>query len=447
MANLAQLRTTARKIFDAALRGADAGDAVTRAITLDGSRLKIRDLEFNSNARSIYYVAIGKAAISMATALEALLGNRITEGLIAGGDSKISSRLHTRSLLRRRWYQGGHPLPNKRSLLAGAYALELLGRADHERALVIFLVSGGGSAMLEWPVSDDISLASLRTANKILVSCGASISEINSVRRAFSAVKGGKLAARAPNCEQVTLIVSDVPDGQERSVASGPTVAVPEDGIDPRDVIDRYRLKERLPPTIVRAIEAAAASPIQSVHISEPLVLLDNGSALRAAVRAIEELGFVGEITDDVTDQPIEEGCELLLDRLSALRASHRGSNKTVCLVSGGEFSCPVRGDGIGGRNLETALRLALAADKRRKRFGDFVALCAGTDGIDGNSPAAGAIIDSTTIRRAKAIGLDPEDFLRRSDSYSFFHALGDDITTGPTGTNVRDVRLLLVES
>jgi hydroxypyruvate reductase len=163
---------------------------------------------------------------------------------------------------------------------------------------------------------------------------------------------------------------------------------------------------------------------------------------LQAAAKATRGRGFITEIAGDIIDDPIEPGCEQLLARLSELQAHNPSAN--VCLVSGGEFACPVRGEGIGGRNLETALRLAIAADRDRDRIGQFVALLAGTDGIDGNSPAAGAIIDSTTLERSRTIGLDANNFLDRSDSYSILAALDDVITTGPTGTNVRDLRILM---
>lgn len=436
------LRATAREIFDEALRAVDAGDAVRRAVCLANSRLKICDLEFDSDARQIYFIAIGKAAISMAVALEDQLGNRFAQGLIAGGHGRqIQNRGSTASLFKRRWYQGGHPLPDKRSMYAGSYALELLARANERRALVIFLISGGGSAMMEWPVSEDITLANLRIANKVLVNCGASIAEINSVRRALSAVKGGKLAARAPNCDQITLIVSDVPKGQEWNVASGPTIPPPP-APNARDVIDKYDLRNQLPAPIVRAIDSeAACQPEQTTKLRHHIVLLDNNTALQATAEAARARGFVTEIASDISDQSIEAGCELLLHRLDELRSAHRASSQPVCLISGGEFACPVRGTGIGGRNLETALRLAMS-----ERFvaSNTVALCAGTDGIDGNSPAAGAILDCTTLDRASKIGLDARDYLRSSDSYSFFEGLDDAITTGPTGTNVRDVRILL---
>jgi glycerate-2-kinase len=196
----------------------------------------------------------------------------------------------------------------------------------------------------------------------------------------------------------------------------------------------------------MRAIERESSEPVHAdaSHLRKHFVLLNNKSALEAAAKAARERDFLAEIAADISDQPIERGCELLRERLEALRAKHRHTSRTICLIAGGEFACPVTGDGIGGRNLETALRLASA---NRLGLTATVALCAGTDGIDGNSPAAGAIVDSTTMERAKSIGIEANDFLRRSDSYSFFVALGDVITTGATGTNVRDVRILLTHS
>jgi hydroxypyruvate reductase len=342
-----------------------------------------------------------------------------------------------------RWkrFNGGHPAPNDESLAAAGAAFGLLARANEDSALVIFLISGGGSAMIESPINDDISITDLHSANKLLVDCGASIAEINSVRRSFSAVKGGKLAARAPNCEQISLIVSDVPPGQDWNVASGPTVSPSPDAPNAQDVISQYKLTAKLPASILHALKNPERSIQTHPKTSKHFVLLDNESALRKAADAARQRGFITEIASEIADQSIEEGCLLLIERLKTLREKYRGDNKSLCLISGGEFTCPVNGNGIGGRNLETALRLAALSPFNQT---DFAALCAGTDGIDGNSPAAGAIVDNTTRARAQAIGLDAQNFLRRSDSYSFFVALGDVVATGATGTNVRDLRILL---
>jgi glycerate 2-kinase len=449
MSNLTQLRIAAREIFAEALRAVDASDAVRHAVHLEGSRLNIRDATLELRDRNIYSIAIGKAAFPMASALNDGLGNQIVDGVIAGdgprmGTDRGGERLGAAHIgnLRQMIFQGGHPEPNAQSLAAAKACFELLERANQEHAVVIFLISGGGSAMMEWPIDESITLANLRAANKTLVGCGASITEINAVRRGFSAVKGGRLAARAPHCDQITLIVSDVPPGEERNVASGPTLAPSRKAPDARNVIERYNLGSRLPETILRAIEAESRPlTVDPSTLRKDFVLLDNHSALEAAAEAAIRRGFVPEIATDIADQPIEEGCARLLSRLDTLN-TRVSTPDTACLISGGEFACPVRGDGIGGRNLETALRLAMSPDLSNSE--SFVAICAGTDGIDGNSPAAGAIVDNTTIERARTIGMDPEDFLSRSDAYSFFVALGDAIATGPTGTNVRDIRMLL---
>ena len=442
MPNLTQRRLAAREIFNEALLAVDAGAAVRRAVRLEDAHLSVCDTVIDlSIQQPIYAIAIGKAAFAMASALDEILAGKLMAGVLSSNASRGTAALP-------RWqvFQGGHPEPDEQSALAALACGDLLKRADKERALLIFLVSGGGSAMIEWPINEEITLADLRMANRTLINCGASIGEINAVRRAFSAVKGGRLAARAPHCDQITLIVSDVPPGEERSVASGPTLAPRNDAPDAREVIAKYNLRAQLPETILRAIdtEPAVSDPIDSASRREHFVVLENQTALEAAAEAALQCGFVTEIAGDISDQPIADGCSALLQRLGQLREGARAESNTnaVCLISGGEFACPVRGDGLGGRNLETALRLAMSAGSSNSE--PFVALCAGTDGIDGNSPAAGAIVDSTTIERARAIGLDPQDSLNRSDAYSFFVALGDVIATGPTGTNVRDMRIIL---
>jgi hydroxypyruvate reductase len=437
----------AREIFEEALRAVDAKEAVRQAVQIKGSHVtfcEVATLDISED-RNICSIAIGKAGRAMASGIEAILGNRITGGLVA--DNRLRNKPageREGTSLSSNWqtFQGGHPEPNEQSLAAAKACFDLLERANAERAMVIFLISGGGSAMLEWPIDESITLTDLRAANKMLVGCGASISEINAVRRAFSAVKGGHLAACAPHCDQITLIVSDVPPGEERNVASGPTLAPSSNAPDARDVIERYNLRSHLPETILRAIEAESKPPADDpTTLRKDFVLLDNHSALEATAEAARRRGFVTEIATDIADQPIKEGCAQLLSRLDTL-SSKVSTPDTVCLISGGEFACPVRGDGLGGRNLETALRLAMSPGLSNCE--PLAAVCAGTDGVDGNSPAAGAIVDSTTIERARAIGIDPEDFLKRSDAYSFFVALGDALATGPTGTNVRDIRILL---
>ncbi|HET7114501.1 MAG TPA: DUF4147 domain-containing protein [Pyrinomonadaceae bacterium] len=417
MPNLDQLHRSAREIFDAALSSVDPRLAVRQAIVRDGPIVEVCGERCDSSSTPIFAIAIGKAAAAMALGAEDALGENLVRGVISS--AAFSEPLSERWEI----FEGGHPLPNEASLEAAQSVFALLHRANYERALVIFLVSGGGSAMIEWPITPAVALDDLRRVNELLIGCGARINEINAVRRAFSAVKGGRLAARAPNARIVTLIVSDTNQGDEATVASGPTLP-PTDTTDPLDVIKRYRLE--LPTSVLNPV-------LKSVSQLTPpyRVLLGNWTAVEAAQQKAMELGFTCTLAHDICEQPIQEGCDLLLARLSH-------ENKS-CLISGGEFSCPVTGDGMGGRNLETVLRCAIGLEHQHG-----VVLSAGTDGIDGNSPAAGAIADETTVARARNLGLEPADFLARSDSYSFFEKLNDLVVTGPTGTNVRDLRILI---
>lgn len=449
MAQQSDLHQAAREIFDSALRSVDAREATLRALNLEGSVLRISEWDSKISAREVYVIAIGKASVAMAMGALEVLGDEITGGLIIG-----HPLLPMDSLDPVRWqvFRGGHPLPTQQSLDGAQAAIKLLQRANDSRALVIFLISGGGSAMIEWPRDERITLADLREANRLLVSCGASISEINAVRRSLSAVKGGRLGALAQNTDQTTLIISDTNRGDEASVASGPTVPPPANSPQSMDVVERYSHRLSLPSSVLTAIQETERNEGPSdIADNKHYVLLDNQSAIEAAAAEARQLGFAVEVAYDINEQPIDEGSALLVSRVRALWEQAGREQKRVCLISGGEFSCPVGGTGVGGRNLETVLRCAIEFDKRRHR-GDFasahlVALSGGTDGIDGNSPAAGAIADESTIARGLSRGLHAESFLENSDSFTFFNALGDAIVTGPTGTNVRDLRILIAGS
>ena len=408
----------ARAIFDHALSSVDPRQAV----------VDISETHLNVSSGPIYAIAIGKAATSMAVGLEDALGDKLTAGLITSPDPPLH-------LKRWRSFIGGHPLPNRASLEAARAAFALLGRANAEEALVIFLISGGGSAMLEWPVNNEISLDDLRDANQALIGCGATISEINSVRRTFSAVKGGALARCAPKAEKITLIVSDTNRGDEASVASGPTLPPSPDALRPTEVIELYDLKHKLPPSIVKFMQLNSADRKQETP-GDYHVLLGNWTALEAAAQKATELGFNCVTRADICEQQIEKGCELLL--------ANRDVGPPMCELSGGEFSCPVRGNGRGGRNLETVLRCAISLSRQSSPH-HTVVLSAGTDGVDGNSPCAGAIADETTVERNWGVRLAPEHYLARSDSFGFFDVFDHNlILTGPTGTNVRDLRVVL---
>lgn len=440
------LRRAAQHIFADTLASMDAHKAVRRAVSLQQDQLIIADTDFDLHQRQVYSIAIGKAAEAMASALDEILGERLASGIISAPP--------LRAALSARWrvFAGGHPLPNGASIEAARASFDLLQHADDQKALIVFLISGGGSAMIEWPRLEQTTLADLQAANRVLVSCGASIAEINAVRRAFSSIKGGGLSARAPRAAQVTLIISDTAANEESNVASGPTLAPSPNSPDALAVVRRYQLSSRLPDPILQSLNQPLTmqSVVTSNALHRHIVLLDNMRALERAAETACALGFRTEIAYDVSDQPIAEGCALLISRVIALRQRAAHDVRPVCLISGGEFSCPVKGAGRGGRNTETVLRGALEIDKRVKvsanTLSRIVLLSAGTDGIDGNSPAAGAICDEKTISRARASGVDAMNYLEASDSYTFFDALGDAIITGPTGTNIRDLRILLMK-
>lgn len=437
--SVTNLRDSARQIFFSGLQAVDARAATRRTVSLNDSLLKIDETEIAIAARPIYVVAIGKAAGTMAAGLTDVLGNRITRGIICG-PAQESIQLHG-------WqrFVGGHPLPTQQSLEAASATLQLLKDAA-EGALIIFLISGGGSAMFELPANEKISLDDLREANRQLVSCGATIAELNSVRRGFSAVKGGKLALTAPNTHQITLIVSDTNVGEESCVASGPSIELDARAPQASEVVKRYGLENSLPQSILEAIARYAdVSRASDHHLRAHYVLLDNRTALEAAALEARNLGFSVEIARDINEQEIDAGCDLLISRAQALWNRHGG--KPICLLSGGEFSCRVSGDGVGGRNLETVMRCAMKLDSfpREDLSPNWVVLSAGTDGIDGNSEAAGAVADQTTLSRAAAKGISAESYLSRSDSFHFFEQLGDLVVTESTGTNVRDLRVVLI--
>lgn len=433
------LKLAARAIFSEALKRVDAGAAVTNALRVDGSDLLILGEQAISLSQPLYVASIGKAAFPMAEAFDRIAGKFIKQGVVSGtrparGDTFAGSAWSI--------FFGGHPLPNEESFEAAKACLAMLEQADSEKAAVVFLVSGGGSAMMELPRDPNVTLSDLRELNQVLVTSGASITEINSIRRAVSAVKGGGLALQAPRSRQISLIVSDTRLNDVTSVASGPSL-LPGAGIpDPADIIEKYCLADRLPENVIRSMrdhekDGSAARIDSRFH-----VLLDNSQLVDHAAEIAKGMGFETRRDIGEHDEMIEVGVPGLLGRASAFKRSVP-AGKPVCFVSGGEFGCEVKGSGVGGRNCETVLRAGMLAEENDE-LRNFTILSAGTDGIDGNSPAAGGVVDVSTIKSAREQGLDPARYLEESDSFTFLKKLDAAIETGPTGTNVRDIRIVL---
>ena len=393
------------------------------------------ETDLGSPAR-IFVAGIGKAAGPMCEALLPLLPREKTSATVVAPEGVLP----VEGL---KWFAGGHPYPNRDSDRSARHLLRE-ARALGKDALFVCLLSGGGSAICEAPHDGGTSLAEMRVLYEVLVTCGASIVDVNIVRKHLSRIKGGRLAEAAYPASQLTLYVSDVPPDAPSSVASGPTM--PDDSTceDAYLTAERHGIVARLPGRIRarfedRTLEETPDAASDVFARSQWACLSDNALALGSLETRARALGWLVERDLSVDDSPVETAVDILLERLARLSRANPG--RTVAVSTGGEVSSPVKGDGMGGRNQAFAL---WAARKIAEQGMRATVLSAGTDGIDGNSPAAGAIADERTVGRALALGMDPADFERRSDSYRFFRALGDLVVTGPTGNNVRDLRMLV---
>jgi hydroxypyruvate reductase len=310
--------------------------------------------------------------------------------------------------------------------------------AQNAASLVIYLLSGGGSAMAEKPIDDEISLEDLTATYRVLVHSGAPIGEINAIRKHLSAVKGGRMALAASPAQQVSILVSDVPDKLPDALASGPTMPDSASLEDCYAIAAKYNMLEQFPASVRElfqrhALEETPKSDDVAFHRSRWWTVLSNSSLLDATKADAERQGFLVEIDNSCDDWDYARAADYLLGRLRGLRKQ----SEKVCLISGGEVTVKVVDGGVGGRNQQFALYCAT------KIGGEHITvLSAGSDGIDGNSIAAGAVVDGTTLSRAST--LDPATHLKDFDAYSFFAALGDAVVTGPTGNNLRDLRVIL---
>ena len=428
-----EMRAHARGFFDSALDDASIAKAFDRHVECERGVLRIfEDLYHLTAYQRVFVVSIGKAAHSLVEALESRAGSRF-EGIVA---SSVASGSQARGF---RYFLSGHPTPNEESLRAAGAMLKSLSALNAE-SLVIYLLSGGGSSMAEKPADDEIALDDIITTYRALVLSGAPIAEINAVRKHLSAIKGGRLAAAAYPARQVSLLISDVPDKTPDALASGPTMPDSTTTEDCYRIVAGHGMLEQFPASVRglferQALEETPKPDHEAFVNARWWTLLSNKTAVDAATTAARQAGFSVEVDNSCDDWDYARAADYLLGRLRELRSR----SERACLISGGEVTVKVTGGGSGGRNQQFALACA------EKIAGQNVTvLSAGTDGIDGNSPAAGAIVDGTTLDRAKGRGLDAAAALRQFDSYSFFHALGDDIVTGPTGNNLRDLRILL---
>lgn len=442
MKMISAMREDARNIFLAATRAVEGQAAVDRHCCRQGRWFLAGDCRVDLDSiDSLLVVGAGKATASMAKAIEALLGDRISDGLIAVPYG------HQETLGRIRQIEAGHPVPDENGMRAAAAIVEMVSRA-RETDLVLCLISGGGSALLPLP-APGISLSDKQAVNRLLLACGASIHEINTVRKHLSGIKGGQLARAAYPAKVLTLVISDVIGDDLDIIASGPTVGDPGTFRDAMQIIRRFDLAGKLPQAVAHHLACGLDGTIpETPKPEEPIferaahcIVAANIQALLAAEAEAGKRGYHPLILSSRLAGDVGAAADFHLSILEEILATSKPVAQPACILSGGETTVTVRGHGTGGRNQEFALH----AVSRISPIHPAVLLSAGTDGRDGPTDAAGAFADSTSLRRAKESRLDPGAFLRNSDSYTFFSRLGDLLKTGPTRTNVMDVRILLV--
>ena len=427
------MRESARGIFLRALADASIEKGFARHVHCERGILRVCDDLYDLHSYSrVLVISLGKAGQTMVEAL-ALQAGESLEGIVA---SSVSPGEQLRGF---RYFRGGHPTPNAESIQAATAMLRAVD-AQAASALVIFLVSGGGSSIVEKPSDDEISLDDLIATYRALVHSGAPIAAINAVRKHLSAVKGGRLAQAAYPAQQVSLLVSDVPDGTPDALASGPTMPDSTTVEDCYRIAEKYELLKKFPTSTRELFERHALD--ETPKSDDPAfvrarwwTLLSNQSAIEEASAAAERAGFFVNVDNSCDDWDYGRAAEYLLGRVRELRKQF----SPVCLISGGEVTVKVENGGVGGRNQQFALACA------EKIAGENIAvLSAGTDGVDGNSSAAGAVADGSTAERAREQGWDVRAALERFDAYPLFSAIGDSLETGPTGNNLRDLRILI---
>jgi glycerate 2-kinase len=424
-------------ILTSALEAVDPAAAVRRALVLSGNNLILARRSYDLSAcEHIYVVGAGKAGAPMAQAVEEVLGQRITAGYVT---VKYGYTAQTRYI---ELHEAGHPLPDEAGVLGAEQIRRILQRATpHD--LVLVLISGGGSALLPSPIGG-ITLLDLQTLTTQLLRAGASITEINCIRKHLDSLKGGRLVQAANGAQVAALILSDIVGNPLDMIASGPTAADPTTYADALQLLERYAQLESAPASVLAALRSGARGEIaetlkpgdttlMSVNNS---IIASNDIAVEAARYAAERLGFNTLLLTTYLEGEAREVAKVLVSLAKQALADGRPIRRPACILCGGETTVTLRGAGKGGRNQELALAAAIALQGL-----DGVMLASlATDGSDGPTDASGALVDGDTLARARALGLDAHKCLADNNSYPFFQTLGDLLLTGPTNTNVNDV-------
>jgi hydroxypyruvate reductase len=434
------LRDHARAVFDAAVAAVDPRRAVRGSLRLAGSTLRAGPVRLALRRRGrLLAVAVGKAAAPMLAAAEEALGARLEASL------GVTKRGHG-APLRGRLLEAGHPVPDEAGLAAAAEVERLAAGLGPDDVLLV-LLSGGGSALLPAP-ADGIALAAKQEVTGLLLASGADIGELNAVRKHLSRLKGGGLARLAAPARVLTLVLSDVAGDAVDVVASGPTVPDPTTFSEALAVLDRRRLRERVPAPVRQRLEAGAAGRVpETPKPGDPLfarcrhvVVGSNRIAVAEAARAARRLGYRPLVLTTTAGGEARDLGGFLAALAREVRSAGAPLPPPCCLLAGGEPTVTLRGPGRGGRCQEAGLAAALGL----AGLGATVVLCGGTDGTDGPTDAAGGIVDGGTVARARAAGLDPRRHLDENDAYPLLAAAGDLLVTGPTRTNVMDLFLVL---
>lgn len=470
MRTLAKARADAEAIFRAAVARVDPEPMIRASLRVEegpgGPTLVASDgreeLRYAlSGFDRIFATGMGKASARMALGLEAALGERLTGGLVAVKEG------HVEQLSRIRLLEAGHPVPDERSVAAAKALLDLggsLGTRLTERDLVVVLVSGGGSAILCAP-APGLSLADKAAATSLLLRSGATITEMNCVRKHLSAVKGGRLAAALAPATVLALVLSDVVGDDLDAIASGPTVPDPTTFEEALGIVRRLGIESSLPPAVAERLRAGASGAAGAAGAAGELGDLEetpkpgdprlakartllvgtNRLALAAAEAEAWKRGYDSLVLSSRLTGEAREVAQVFLGVAKDIAASGFPLGRPACLIAGGETTVSLRGKGRGGRNQEMALAF-LAALRRSPKDGEGVVfLSAGTDGNDGPTEAAGAVVDLGLVDAADRLGLDPDAFLAENDSNGFFSKAGGLVVTGPTNTNVCDVQVVVV--
>lgn len=393
----------------------------------------------------ILLISFGKAAFLMAKAVSDNAGDLIARGVVITKYGHALSRdLHKNIEI----HEAGHPIPDRNGVEATRRAIEMLRGAD-EKTLVLSLISGGGSALLVAP-KDGITLDDKQAVTDLLLKAGASIDELNTVRKHISGIKGGRLAQYAYPARVVSLILSDVIGDKLDVIASGPTSPDSTTFGMALDVVRKYELTEKLPAKVKDILDAGSHGRVDETpkegalifeHV-ENIIVGSNKKAAQAAAMRAKELGFDATIlSTELQGEATDAAYWLAKKAIEVKKMVLKGTGTKFCLISGGETTVTVRGNGKGGRNTELALAYALEIDGTQ----GVTFLSAGTDGTDGPTDAAGAIVSGETIDKGREMGLDPRTYLSSNDSYTFFRRTGELLKTGPTGTNVMDLQIALI--